>query len=104
MRANSYFTFLILGFLSICIPSAIARADTVFRPTYPGTSIPNLMAPGYIEQREGGQLNFRETYPGTSIPNLSKPGLVEEGDGIYPTYPGTSIRDYSKPGFVLDPQ
>ncbi len=94
----------VIGLLLTAVFSSSVIAETVFRPTYPGTSIPNLMAPGYIEQREGGQSTIRETYPGTSIPNLSKPGFVEEGDGIYPTYPGTNIRDYSKPGYVLDAQ
>lgn len=81
-----------------------STADTVLRQTYPGTSIPNFMAPGYIEQSDGEKSIIRETYPGTSIPNMNNPGLVEDSGGLYPTYPGTNIRDYSKPGYVIDPQ
>lgn len=103
MRPQQRFTLLQVLF-EACLLCAPAYADGVYRPTYPGTSVPNRMAPGYVEQNENGKTVLRETYPGTSVPNLLKPGFVEEGNGIYPTYPGTNIRNYSQPGYISDEQ
>ena len=45
---------------------------------------------------------FRPTFPGGSIPDLSKPAMVQEGNVVYESYPASTIRDYSKPSYVIE--
>lgn len=45
---------------------------------------------------------YRPTFPGGSIPDISKPAMVQEGNVIYESYPASTIRDYSKPSYVIE--
>jgi hypothetical protein len=45
---------------------------------------------------------IRPTFPGTDIPDLTKPALVRDGNVIYESYPGLNVRDYSKPAQVIE--
>jgi hypothetical protein len=45
---------------------------------------------------------MRPTYPATDIPDLSKPALIKHGNVIYESYPTTTIRDYNKPAYVKE--
>jgi hypothetical protein len=48
----------------------------------------------------GAETVIRPTYPGTNIPDLSKPALIKDGNVIYESYPITTIRNYHKPAYV----
>jgi hypothetical protein len=43
---------------------------------------------------------IRPTYPATDIPDLSKPAIIKDGNVIYESYPITTYRDYNKPAYV----
>lgn len=45
---------------------------------------------------------IRPTFPGTDIPDLSKPATVIDNGVIYQSHPTTTIRDYDKPAFVKE--
>ncbi len=58
----------------VCTVSQVTCAETIVRPTMPGTNIPDLM----------------------------QPALIRDGNVIYETYPGLTARDYSKPAHVIE--
>jgi hypothetical protein len=85
----------------LCWVSSVA-AETVLRPTYPGTDVPDLSKPAIV--REGNVIY--ESYPVTTMRDYSKPSYVEErgGDGtttIYEAYPNTNVPNKMKGGYKV---
>jgi len=80
----------------ICIASAMA--DTIVRPNYPGTSVPNRYAPSVVEQ-DG---LIYQTYPGTYSRDYSKPAYKEEDNTYYPVYSGTSVPNRGEQSYSIE--
>lgn len=82
----------------LAVLSINANADVVVRPTYPGTNIPNQMAPAIVEDRG----TIYESYPATTIRDYSKPAYVREGNTVYETFPGTDIPNKMEGGYSVE--
>ena len=82
----------------LAVVSIAADAETVVRPTYPGTNIPNPMAPAIVEDRG----TIYESFPATTIRDYSKPAYVREGNTVYETFPGTSIPNKMEGGYSVE--
>jgi hypothetical protein len=76
----------------------LADAEVVVRPTYPGTNIPNPMAPALVEERG----TIYESYPATTIRDYSKSAYVREGNTVYETFPGTNIPNKMEGGYSIE--
>ena len=85
-------------FLVTALASFNASSDVVIRPTYPGTSVPNLQAPAVVESH--GQIY--ETYPATNVRDWSQPSYSEQGGVIYKNYPGTEVPNLIEGGFAIE--
>ena len=82
----------------LAVVSIAADAETVVRPTYPGTNIPNQMAPAIVEDRG----TIYESYPATTIRDYSKPAYVREGNTVYEAFPGTNIPNKTEGGYSVE--
>ena len=82
----------------LAVVSSAANAEVVVRPTYPGTNIPNPMAPAIVEDRG----TIYESFPATTIRDYSKPAYVREGNTVYETFPGTSIPNKMEGGYSVE--
>jgi hypothetical protein len=79
------------------------NAETVYRPTYPGTDVPDISKPAIVKD---GNVIY-ESYPVTTMRNYNKPSYVEErgGDGkttIYEAYPMTNVPNKMKGGYKVE--